>query len=727
RMHGEDPTKWIQRAEERIKEYKRLGKEAKAYLAEIEKDLSNANAGSLKNTESNTSNNEIATTATQSRNDGKVSGSMKDKIVVISDKVADLWVKSLGLKSLNDEYIPKIPQEVQDKIDKPIKVKKGSLLKIIQNKRTQYIKEIKPTFEKPDAVLKDADGLLFIREIGDELYFVNVNVDKGDYFVSISQAPKTAKNIKNKLKDGAEVLYRRSTSSKSNSPSHNVQTFTDFPSSANSNGDTSTVSVSEKGSESNPTKRIQQLETQLKQLAALWDKYAHRQDISNEERQALEEEIIAITNKAAELATKDKYPKVKVPYVLGLNGDFDGKFKIIKSEKQSITKRRLAVRHIAQYQFDIRHQKLIEEHLNVQQLIDDIFTALQQGKINHQSDLIAQVQNAIKSGDYALNKETGSLKDNDTATKDNKKPAIRWKIVEKYGRDSNNEWHHHNVREYQDWQLIGDGKHESFVSVVKLDGSKYGEIVKNFPTLAQAKEFVEQQVSGSLKQQKSFNPATVKPATDEQVKNAVATPKRQANNPEQAKEQANAFLRQELINKHSGLPASVSNSNLNKMISNSAYVKSVNREIHSLAVANVDELYQNAIYGWSKPDRANSPDIAGIHRLFATLRTEQGDFVVKMTVKEYTQPEQNNALYTVEALEVETQENSPAYNSVKQLLEHDKIGGNYSTNTTGAIESLIKNAQEVNAKIKEYQSSLEIKGTENSLDYKHRLAETVSN
>lgn len=92
-----------------------------------------------------------------------------------------------------------------------------------------------------------------------------------------------------------------------------------------------------------------------------------------------------------------------------------------------------------------------------------------------------------------------NLKDNDTATKDNKKPAIRWKIVEKYGRDSNNEWHHHNVREYQDWRLIGDGKHESFVKVVKLDGSKYGEIVKNFPTLAQAKEFVEQQVSGSLK------------------------------------------------------------------------------------------------------------------------------------------------------------------------------------------------------------------------------------
>ena len=195
---------------------------------------------------------------------------------------------------------------------------------------------------------------------------------------------------------------------------------------------------------------------------------------------------------------------------------------------------------------------------------------------------------------------------------------------------------------------------------------------------------------------KPFNPATVKPATDAQIKQAVVTPKRQAVNSEQAKEQANAFLRKELINKHSGLPATVHNSNLRKMISNSAAMKSINPQLHALAIANVDELYQNAIYGWRKTDRDNSPDIAGIHRLFATLRTEQGDFVVKMTVKEYTQPEQNNALYTVEALEVETQENSPAYNSVKQLLEHDKIGGNYSTNTTGAIESLIKNVQEVN-------------------------------
>ena len=85
--------------------------------------------------------------------------------------------------------------------------------------------------------------------------------------------------------------------------------------------------------------------------------------------------------------------------------------------------------------------------------------------------------------------------------KNEQNTAIRFKIVEKYGRDSNNEWHHHTVRAYKEWRIVGDGKHESFVRVIKDDGTKYGELVKNFPTLKQAREFVAQQVLGNLKEE----------------------------------------------------------------------------------------------------------------------------------------------------------------------------------------------------------------------------------
>lgn len=720
RTYGEDPTKSIQRAEERIKEYKRLGKEAKAYLAEIEKDLSNANAGNLKNTESNTSNNEIATTATPSRNDSKVSGSLKDKIVVISDKVADLWVKSLGLKSLNDEYIPKIPQEVQDKIGKQIKVKKGSLLKLITRRRTKYIPEIKPTFETPDTVIKDKDGLLFIKQINDDTYFVNVNIDKGDYWVSISQSPRTIANIENKFKAGAEVLYRRSTNPKTNSPTQPVQTFTDFPSSANSNGDTSTVSVSEKGSENNPTKRIQQLETQLKQLQDEYNAFRKGElyEANNQRNDAQADDYkrsTPETRKALKLAEqhweqvseKDLAYRQKGSAILqelhNLKMANDTQYKTEQDKQQRKEQER--VQRDKEYLENFEKQKQ-QAQAEKQAVIDEFLRA----QFGSESTLQAKKASAVlnKTQEIRLPDETvftGSRADFLIKMAQDGFHSEDGTVRVKYDGKVSNE-------------LVKTTKH---ASLVNEDGDTY-KITNT------ERAFFDWYVqSGNLKQQKSFAPATVKPATEEQIKQAVVTPKRQASNSEQAKEQANAFLRQELINKHSGLPATVHNSNLRKMISNSAAMKSINPQLHALAIANVDELYQNAIYGWRKTDRDNSPDIAGIHRLFATLRTEQGDFVVKMTVKEYTQPEQNNALYTVEALEVETQENSPAYNSVKQLLEHDKIGGNYSTNTTGAIESLIKNAQEVNAKIKEYQRNLEIKGTENSLDYKHRLAETVSN
>ena len=761
----------------------------------------------------------------------EVSGSLKDKIVVISDKIADLWVKSLGLKSLNDEYIPKIPQEVADKLNKPIKVKKGSLLKIIQNKRTQYIEEIKPTFETPDMVLKDADGLLFAKKIGDELYFVNVNIDKVRYFVGISQAPKTAKNIENKLKDGAEVLYRRSTSSKSNSPSHNVQTFTDFPSSANSNGDTSTVSVSEKGSDDNLKQfigkkwndktiqdavilpdgaiqlqiggewyhenalsysnfeQINKIALQLNhsdldilKLKAFRRSYQRNIGDKNSEiyqnaskyndnhdrkshkhnRGALENfaQVVARVDTALkEIANSGSLKGNAQPTAENLiknaqevNKNRNNEKDIYKEILEQLQKRKYTIKPLSEFDTNDsiidfsgaeEHPSITENRVYIRDSVEDFNREIENRRKNKDKPLSQDIIDEHNRKIQFLTKQIEDLRHSEkyqdwlrhqNAIIEMRKPE-NLKRLEAEIEDLNNrikkiveDLGEKNAISDDTYRKLGEkvmqrlhikksiiGKKERYITTQTYEKAmkRQSKEIASFVSYTGNLKAKQSTVNGglethptafNLKQQKSFNPATVKPATDTQIKQAVVTPKRQAVNSEQAKEQANAFLRKELINKHSGLPATVHNSNLRKMISNSAAVKSVNSELHALAVANVDELYQNAIYGWRKTDRDNSPDIAGIHRLFATLRTEQGDFVVKMTVKEYTQPEQNNALYTVEALEVETQENSPAYNSVKQLLEHDKIGGNYSTNTTGGIESLIKNAQSVN-KNKHYSLS----------------------
>jgi len=125
---------------------------------------------------------------------------------------------------------------------------------------------------------------------------------------------------------------------------------------------------------------------------------------------------------------------------------------------------------------------------------------------------------------------------------------------------------------------------------------------------------------------------------------------RKATNFKQAREAAKAFQGQPLTNKATGMVAVVSRKSLDKMLSASAVSKSESPVIHSTAVANVDSLFARAIWGWSKPDRANDPSIVAIHRFFTTAQIGERLLTVKLTVKETAQTEHPNQLYTVEAV-----------------------------------------------------------------------------
>lgn len=197
-------------------------------------------------------------------------------------------------------------------------------------------------------------------------------------------------------------------------------------------------------------------------------------------------------------------------------------------------------------------------------------------------------------------------------------------------------------------------------------------------------------------------------ATNEQVREAMAAavgdvynqsaraamlPERQASTFDQAREAADQFRREPIKNEATGMEATVSRNNLDKMLNGKAVGKSETPALHSLAVANLDNLFKRAILGWSKPDRDADPNIVVIHRFFATMQSGNGPVIVKMTVKESAQANRSNPLYTVEA--VELNEKSPAAQWVGEIAEADGIDPR-TTRSVGDVISLAQTVQDRN-------------------------------
>ncbi|EGB1157050.1 hypothetical protein H6Z17_001649 [Campylobacter coli] len=129
------------------------------------------------------------------------------KEYTINKDVRNEWMKTFNLKSIDDEYIPNIPKEAKIALkDREIKLTKGSLLKLIEKDRIKYIPHIKETLESPQAILKDKDDFIFIKNIDNQTYFTSIGKDYETHLTIISNSPKKQNNIKNKMKN-AEVVY----------------------------------------------------------------------------------------------------------------------------------------------------------------------------------------------------------------------------------------------------------------------------------------------------------------------------------------------------------------------------------------------------------------------------------------------------------------------------------------------------------------------------------------
>ncbi|MDY5822199.1 MAG: hypothetical protein SPJ83_05295, partial [Helicobacter sp.] len=149
----------------------------------------------------------------------------KGKEHILTKEVQQQWLDTFNLKSLDDTFIPSIPQEVREAIGKDIKVNFKDLLKLVENGREKYIPQIRETFSKPEAAFIDEQNdLIFARIMTDNLFFVNVSRDYGENFLNVTLSPKKHNTLLNKLKNAKEIFIDKVSPELRDSSAHKAST-----------------------------------------------------------------------------------------------------------------------------------------------------------------------------------------------------------------------------------------------------------------------------------------------------------------------------------------------------------------------------------------------------------------------------------------------------------------------------------------------------------------------
>lgn len=121
---------------------------------------------------------------------------------ILPKDLANEWLKTFGLKDLNDDFIPQVQKEIKPFLENlDIHLKLGSLLKLNARDRAEFIHFIKPTLENANALVRQNDGaLIFIKDFENTKYFASITKNKSGEWVVTSNAPKTLNNIKKQNK-----------------------------------------------------------------------------------------------------------------------------------------------------------------------------------------------------------------------------------------------------------------------------------------------------------------------------------------------------------------------------------------------------------------------------------------------------------------------------------------------------------------------------------------------
>ncbi len=144
-------------------------------------------------------------------------------VKILAKEQEALWLKTFGLKSIDEYYSPKHSDKIKCALQsKAIQLTKGSLKKLAQKNRLQYILQIKQVLDEPELIIRHDGSLIFAKKINDKIYFTSIGREFEARIVIISNAPKRKNTMIGKLKSG-ELLYQ---SPKFEKLRYN-QTFTD--------------------------------------------------------------------------------------------------------------------------------------------------------------------------------------------------------------------------------------------------------------------------------------------------------------------------------------------------------------------------------------------------------------------------------------------------------------------------------------------------------------------
>ena len=272
----------------------------------------------------------------------------KGKEHTLTKETQEQWLKTFGLENLEQSYIPKHSEEIKQALGgKEIRLTKGSLLKLASKQREQYIPQVKETLDNPDFILKDVDDMVILaKKIGDKQYFTSINLQTEDFLISISNAPKKENILKNKVENGAKILYQSPNSESIFYTPELLQTKQSLANKIDNVDSTTNLSKSEVSSATlSPFARAEaekqaRLEIQAKEEAQReLQREARREEIKENQRilqeQKDKESGQSSLNREVDLGDNIKVREIKAPttsVTLGNNEVLELKYVVVKQE-----------------------------------------------------------------------------------------------------------------------------------------------------------------------------------------------------------------------------------------------------------------------------------------------------------------------------------------------------------------------------------------------------------
>ena len=132
----------------------------------------------------------------------------------------------------------------------------------------------------------------------------------------------------------------------------------------------------------------------------------------------------------------------------------------------------------------------------------------------------------------------------------------------------------------------------------------------------------------------------------------IDTPRHNFKNFDKARQWAKENIVGKYRNNNTGEDINISKSAIDKYLSASTVLKSVDKNVHLSALIILPRLIETSILREIKQDRNNNPDITGIQRFYGAINYENEIYPVKITVKVYQIA--INKAYSYEVMKIET-------------------------------------------------------------------------